>query len=44
MSVFVDTSVWFGVANVRDQYNARAKDVLSSIVAPVLTDDILVET
>ena len=40
----MDTSVWFGVANVRDQYNARAKDVLSSIVAPVLTDDILVET
>ena len=44
MSVFVDTSVWFGAANIRDRRNARAKNILADIAAPVLTDHVLVET
>jgi predicted nucleic acid-binding protein len=44
LSVFVDTSVWFGAANVRDRQNARAKKILTELVAPVLTDHVLVET
>ena len=44
MSVFIDTSVWFAAANIRDRYNARAKQLLVDIVAPLLTDHILVET
>jgi predicted nucleic acid-binding protein len=44
LSVFVDTSVWFGAANIRDRLNARAKNILADIAAPVLTDHVLVET
>ena len=44
MSVFVDTSVWFGAANIRDRLNARAKNILAGITVPVLTDHVLVET
>jgi len=41
---FVDTSVWFAAANIRDRHNARGKALLASIGAPVLTDHVLVET
>ncbi|MFY9693355.1 MAG: PIN domain-containing protein [Xanthobacteraceae bacterium] len=44
MSVFVDTSVWFAVANIRDRQNRRAKMVLSSVADPLLSDHVLVET
>ena len=44
MSVFVDTSVWFGAANIRDRHNTRAKIILADITAPVLTDHVLIET
>lgn len=44
MSVFVDSSVWFAAANRRDRHNARAKELLSSIEDPFLTDHILIET
>jgi len=44
LSVFVDTSVWFGAANIRDRHNARAKGILSTISSPVTTDHVLVET
>jgi predicted nucleic acid-binding protein len=44
LSVFVDTSVWFAAANVRDQNNRRAKKLLSSLTDPLLSDHILVET
>jgi predicted nucleic acid-binding protein len=44
LSAFVDTSVWFAAANSRDRYNARAKRLLADIVAPIMTDQILVET
>jgi uncharacterized protein len=44
LSVFVDTSVWFGAANIRDRLNARAKNILADIATPVLTDHVLVET
>jgi predicted nucleic acid-binding protein len=40
----VDTSVWFAAANIRDRYNERAKQVLSTIRVPLLTDHVLVET
>ena len=44
MNVFVDTSVWFAAANIRDRHNARAKQLLAEIDARLLTDHILVET
>ena len=44
MTTFVDTSVWFAAANNRDRYNARAKQILSELSAPLLTDHILIET
>ena len=28
MSVYIDTSVWFAAANIRDKENARAKVLL----------------
>lgn len=42
--MFVDTSVWFGAANIRDRHNARAKHILATLTAPVTTDHVLVET
>jgi uncharacterized protein len=44
LSVFIDTSLWFAAANIRDRYNGRAKRILPKIDLPVLTDYILVET
>lgn len=44
MTIFVDTSVWFAAANIRDRYNERAKELLAAIAAPLLTDHTLVET
>lgn len=44
MSVFVDTTIWFAAANRRDRHNARAKQLLSAIEDPLLTDHILIET
>lgn len=44
MSVFVDSSVWFAAANIREGRNARAKELLSQIRAAVTTDHVLVET
>ena len=44
MTVFVDTSVWFAAANIRDRHNRRAKALLSSLADPILSDHVLVET
>jgi predicted nucleic acid-binding protein len=44
LSVFVDTSVWFAVANIREQRNERAKTILAAIAGPVTTDHVIVET
>ena len=44
MSVFVDSSVWFAAANIRDRHNELAKRIIADIAAPLLTDHILVET
>lgn len=44
MSVFIDTSVWFAAANIRDRLNQRAKTLLSRIADPLLSDHVLVET
>jgi predicted nucleic acid-binding protein len=44
LSVFVDASVWFGAANIRDRQNARAKKILAEVANPVLTDHVLIET
>jgi predicted nucleic acid-binding protein len=44
VSVFVDTSVWFAAANMRDQHNTRAKQLLPELAVPILTDHVLVET
>jgi predicted nucleic acid-binding protein len=44
MSLFVDTSVWFAVADRSDRSNARAKAILSAGEPLVTTDHVLVET
>lgn len=44
MNTFVDTSVWFAAANIRDRYNPRAKQILAAIAGLVITDHVLVET
>jgi predicted nucleic acid-binding protein len=44
LSTFVDTSIWFAAANSRDRHNKRAKEILSAVGEPVLTDHVLVET
>jgi predicted nucleic acid-binding protein len=44
LSVFVDTSVWFGAANIRDRQNARAKAILAGLTTLVTTDHVLIET
>ena len=44
MTVFVDTSVWFAAANIRERRNQQAKEILSEIKEPVTTDHVLVET
>jgi uncharacterized protein len=44
VSVFVDTSVWFAAANIRDQKNAAAKGLLVGIDNLVTTDHVLVES
>jgi predicted nucleic acid-binding protein len=44
VTVFIDTSVWFAGANIRDRYNARAKQILAAAVTPLTTDHVLVET
>ncbi len=44
MTLFVDTSVWFGAANARDRHNNRAKRILSVNLTPVMTDYVLVGT
>ena len=44
MSVFVDSSVWFAAANIRDQHNDRAKQVLGTLRTPLTSDHVVVET
>lgn len=44
MSVFVDSSVWFAAANIRDQHNERAKQVLGELHTPLTSDHVVVET
>jgi predicted nucleic acid-binding protein len=44
LTVFVDTSIWFAVANTRDRGNERAKAILATMVVALTTDHVLVET
>ena len=44
MSIFVDSSVWFAAVVARDNFNARAKSVLTTETDRVTTDHVLVET
>ena len=44
MSVFVDTSVWYGAVDSSDANNARAKAILAAGEPLVTSDHILVET
>ena len=44
MSVFVDSSVWFAAANIRERKNAVAKQLLASLSPLVTTDHVLVES
>src|SRR5262249_27777917 len=40
----VDSSVWFAVANIRDRFNERGKQILREIQSPVTSDHVVVET
>jgi predicted nucleic acid-binding protein len=44
LSIFVDSSVWFALANARDQFNSRAKSIIRREKEHVTTDHIVVET
>jgi uncharacterized protein len=44
LSVFIDSSVWFSAAVVRDHDNIRAKSILQSTRDHVTSDHVLVET
>lgn len=44
MSVYVDTSVWFAAANVRDKDNKRAKALLREARSRLTSDHVVVET
>jgi predicted nucleic acid-binding protein len=44
MALFVDTSVWYAVADSSDVSNARAKAILKSEEVLLTTDHVLVET
>lgn len=44
MSLFVDTSIWYAAADSSDRSNSRAKAILTSGEAIVISDHILVET
>jgi predicted nucleic acid-binding protein len=44
VSVFIDSSVWFAAANIRDGYNKRAKELLSAPQPRLTTDHVVVET
>jgi predicted nucleic acid-binding protein len=44
LRIFIDSSIWFAAANIRENRNARAKHLLASISERVMTDHILVET
>ena len=44
MTIFVDTSVWFGAAYAKDRGNARAKTILSSTNELATSNFVLLET
>ena len=44
MSVFIDSSVWFAAANMRDGHNKRAKELLNALQTRLTTDHVVVET
>ena len=44
MSIFVDSSIWFALATVRDRLNSRAKSILQAESEHVTTDHVVVET
>jgi predicted nucleic acid-binding protein len=44
VSVYIDTSVWFAAANIRDKDNARAKVLLKEARSRLTSDHVVVET
>jgi uncharacterized protein len=44
VSIFIDTSVWFGAAVAKDRYNLRAKSILRSEKTLVTSDHVVIET
>ncbi len=44
MTVFIDSSVWFAIANIKDRHRARAKEIIRDEVDRVTTDHVVVET
>jgi predicted nucleic acid-binding protein len=44
MSVYIDTSVWFAAANIKDKDNTRAKALLKEARSRLTSDHVVVET
>jgi len=44
MSVYIDTSVWFAAANIKDAHNADAKQLLAQTPSRLSSDHVVVET
>jgi predicted nucleic acid-binding protein len=44
LTVFVDSSIWFAAANMRESRNIHAKGLLAELAGRVTTDHVLVET
>jgi uncharacterized protein len=44
MSLFVDTSIWYAVADSSDRSNVRSKEILKSGERLVTSDHVLIET
>jgi predicted nucleic acid-binding protein len=43
LTIFVDTSIWFAAANIREQRNGRAQTILSGQPEMLTTDHVIVE-
>jgi predicted nucleic acid-binding protein len=44
LSIFIDTSIWFAVANIREKRNRRAKSILANLTELVTSDHVIVES
>ena len=44
MTIFIDSSVWFAAANLKDRHRQRAQEIIRSFSPRVTSNDVVVET